>query len=149
MTKLQEDLLGLYNTLTDFSEATLLDPKPRPINVNFSEGLNSLCFEQKNLKVALSVLNYYCSGLKKIKDAYLLPEDYDTLMADLSKVINKGYLLHERVCVAPMKYGFKLYETPQGIAGLQDGPQLLGSFEFVTSNSWVFKKIIKMRYEGF
>ena len=144
MIRLQDDILEVYNMLTDFSSNTL---SGLPIKVEYSESLNALCFEQKGLRVAISVLNYYCESLKYLKETYLLPEDYDILMSSLSRVIESGVLIHDRVCVAPVKYGFRIYETPGQTISLKDGPQLLVDLRFVSGNSWLFKKIIKFKYK--
>ena len=144
MIRLQDDLLEVYNMLTDFSSNTL---SGLPIKVEYSESLNALCFEQKGLRVAISLLNYYCESLKHLKETYLLPEDYDILMASLSRVIESGVLIHDRGCKSPVKYGFRIYETPGQTISLKDGPQLLGDLRFVSGNSWLFKKIIKFKYK--
>jgi hypothetical protein len=148
MVRLQDDILGIYNSLTDFSANTLLGPINLPIRVSYSESLNSLCFEQKGLKVAISVLNYYCKGLKNLKETYLYPEDYDKLMSALSGLIGSGVLLHDRVCLAPEVYGFSIYETTAQTALLKDGPQLLTTFRFVSGNSWFFKKVTQFKYKN-
>lgn len=145
MTRLQDDILGVYNSLTDFSNNTLSGPVQLPIKVEYSESLNALCFEQKGLKVAVSSLNYYCENLKNLKETYLLPEDYDRLMGSLSGIIGSGILLHDRVCLSPSRFGFRLYETQLG--ALKEGPQFLVDIKFVSGNSWLFKKIIKLKYK--
>lgn len=145
MTRLQEDLLGVYNTLTDFSEATITSPSPIPIRVSYSESLNSLCFEQKGLKVAVNVLNYYCENLKDLKESYLYPEDYDLLMSTLAGLIGKGVLLDERICVAPKKYGFDIYET--NTRSYKDGPQKLASLKFTSGNSRLFRLVTKLKFK--
>lgn len=147
MIRLQDDVLLIYNSLTDFSKNTLLAPKLLPVKVGYSESSNSLTFEQQGLKVSLPVLNYFCKNLKSLKETYLLPEDYDILMDTLSRVIESGVLIHDRVCVSPIKYGFEIYETKNNTQLLKDGPQLIGRFEFVSGNSWIFKKLIKLKYE--
>ena len=146
MTRLQDDLLSIYNSLTDFSKNTLQIPTRMPIKVSYSEGLNSLCFEQHGLKVALSVLNYYCENLKNLKESYLLPDDYDKLMSTLASVIGGGVLLHDRLCLAPKKYGFTLYETRGNF--LKEGPQFIAEVNFVSGDSWLFKKIVKTRFKN-
>lgn len=148
MVRLQDDILGVYNSLTDFSTNTLLGPVNLPIKVGFSESLNALCFEQKGLKVAISVLNYYCRELKNLKETYLLPEDYDRLMSSLSGIIGSGVLLHDRVCLAPEKYGFSIYETTPQTKLLKEGPQLLMSTKFTSGNSWLFKKVTQFKYRN-
>ena len=144
MTRLQDDLIEIYNLLTDFSEETLT--KGTPVKVGYSESLNALCFEQKGLKIAVSALNYYCENLKNLKETYLLPIDYDILMSSLSKSITSGVLIQDRVCVSPRKYGFLLYDVPKVVSKLKDGPQLLADIRIASGNSWLFKKIIKFKY---
>lgn len=148
MIRLQDDILSIYNSLTDFSSNTLLGPIKYPIKVYYSESLNSLCFEQKGLKVAISVLNYYCRDLLNLKESYLSPGDYDSMMSALSGLIGSGVLIHDRVCVAPVKYGFEIYETPSKTATLKEGPQFVASVKFVSGNSWLFKKCIKYKYKN-
>ena len=87
------------------------------------------------------------NDLKYLKETYLLPGDYDFLMSSLSKVIESGLLLHDRVCLAPIEFGFKVYETPSQTTRLKDGPQLLGIFKFISGNSWLFKKVTKHKYK--
>lgn len=147
MTRLQDDIIYIYNTLTDFSRNTLLRPRQLPIRVSFSESLNSLCFEQRGLKVSLPVLNYYCLSLKFLKNTYLLPSDYDKMMDSFSQVISSGSLLHDRVCLAPEEYGFSIYDTPNRTVTLKEGPQLLCRIRLVSGNSWLFKKITTLKYE--
>lgn len=147
MTRLQEDILLVYNSLTDFSKNTLLAPIQWPIKVSFSESLNSLTFEQKGLKVSIPILNYYCKDLRFLHDTYLKPEDYDYLMDTLSRVIESGVLIHDRVCLSPVRYGFEVYETKSHTQYLKEGPQLIGKIRFVSGNSWLFKKLIHLKYE--
>lgn len=147
MIRLQEDLLNVYNLLTEFSKGTLLGPYPVPIKVEYSESLNSLCFEQRGLKISVNVLNYYCQNLRDLKKTFLLPEDYIYLMDELSRVINTGALLHDRVCLGPEKYGFSLYDMVPGIQNLKLGPVLIGKFKFVSGNSWLFRKLTNRKYE--
>lgn len=147
MVRLQDDILLIYNSLTDFSETTLLAPIKLPIRVRYSESSNSLSFEQRGLKVSIPVLNYYCKNLRFL-DTYLVPEDYDYLMETLSRIIESGVLLHDRVCLAPVKYGFEVYDTSPQTLLLKEGPQLIGEAKFISGNSWLFKKIIKFKYEG-
>lgn len=148
MIRLQDDILNIYNSLTDFSANTLLSPVKLPIRVTYSESLNALCFEQKGLKIAISILNYYCRELNNLRNTYLYPEDYDRLMSSLSGLISSGVLLHDRICLSPDKYGFSLYDTEQKITLLKKGPQLLTSIKFVSGNSWFFKKVTQFRYKN-
>lgn len=145
MIRLQDDILGIYNSLTDFSGNTILGPIQYPIRVTFSESLNSLCFEQKGLKVAIYSLNYYCENLTNLKDSYLLPEDYDKLMSTLSDLVNGGKLLEDRVCLSPKPYGFKVYLMSRNLP--KEGPQLLADIKFISGNSWIRRKLIKLVYK--
>lgn len=147
MTKLQEDIIDIYNTLADFSKDTLLAPVQLPIRVGYSESLNSLTFEQRGRKVSIPVLNYYCKNLKLIKETYLIPADYDLLMGSLTRIIDSGSLLNDRVCISPVKYGFEVFETKPTFQLVKEGPQMIGKVRFISGNSWLFKKLIKLRYE--
>ena len=146
MVRLQDDILLIYNSLTDFSETTLLSPIKLPIKVKYSESLNSLTFEQRGRKVSIPVLNYYCKNLKFL-DTYLIPEDYDYLMGTLSRIIESGVLLHDRVCLSPINYGFEIYDTNSYTQYQKEGPQLIGEVKFISKNSWLFKKLTKLKYE--
>lgn len=145
MTLLQEDILGIYNSLTDFSKETLQTSEHLPIRVQFSETLNSVCFEQKGRKIAIGALNYFCKDLKNIKETYLLPVDYDYLMSSLLSVIKSGALLHDRVCICPEKYGFKIYETDP--YRVQDGPKIIADIKIISGNSWLFRQIVKRKFK--
>ena len=147
MARFQDDILVIYNSLTDFSETTLLSPERLPIVVRFSESLNSLTFEQKGRKISIPVLNYYCKNLKFLKNTYLLPDDYDYLMGTLSRIIESGVLLHDRVCLSPIRYGFEVYDTNSRTQYLKEGPQLIGRVVFASGNSWLFRKLIHLKYE--
>lgn len=146
MVRLQDDILLIYNSLTDFSETTLLSPIKLPIKVKYSESLNSLTFEQRGRKVSIPVLNYYCKNLKFL-DTYLISEDYDYLMGTLSRIIESGVLLHDRVCLSPINYGFEIYDTNSYTQYQKEGPQLIGEVKFISKNSWLFKKLTKLKYE--
>lgn len=150
MTKLQEDLLQVYNALVVFSKSTLSDVIQRPIVVSYRPEYNSLVFRQGGKEVMLQVLNYYCGFLKNIKTTYLLPKDYDNLMANLSSIISSGKLIEERVLVSPEPYGFEIYMTdPKNTAEYKNGPQLLCSCKFVSDNSWFFRMITRIRYKNY
>ena len=145
MTRLQDDVLSIYNSLTEFSKETLLNPVHLPIKVSYSESLNSLCFEQRGYKVAVNPLNYYCENLKDLKETYLLPEDYDLMMSSLARLIGSGVLLHDRVCLSPIKYGFRIYDVRPGM--LKEGPQLIDEVVVVSSNSWLFRAVTKQKFK--
>lgn len=146
MTRLQDDILELYNTLTEFSDRTLQGLIHYPIHVYYDDEFKSVCFEQKGKKIVLSVLNYYCENLKNLKNSYLLPKDYDSLMFSLSEMIKSGSMLHDRICVSPMKYGFSLYETSG--RSYESGPLEIGTAKFVSGNSWLFRFMVKLRYKN-
>lgn len=146
MTRLQDDILEFYNTLQEFSKETLEGPIKTPIKVTFEKEHNSISFEQKGRKIFLPTLNYYCGSLKKIKNSWLLPDDYDQLMGNLQKVIGSGVLIQDRVCVSPEIYGFDIYKTEVSTKTFGEGPQLLESFRFVSGTSWIFKLIAKLKY---
>ena len=150
MTKLQDDLLQIYNALVVFSKSTLSDVVPTPIVVKFLEEQNTLCFEQKGKIVCLQVLNHYCGFLRNIKETYLMPKDYDFLMGSLSSIIGSGKLLEERVLVSPELYGFDIYLTNSKVTSeFKLGPVLLCTCRFVTQNSWLFRLITKFRYRNY
>lgn len=148
MTKLQDDLLQIYNALVVFSKSTLNDVIPTPIVVTYREEHNALVFKQKGKEVMLQVLNYYCGYLKNIKKTYLLPKDYDILMGNLSDIIGSGKLLEDRVLVSPEPYGFEIYMTDSRTTEFKKGPTLLSTCRFVTDNSWFFRMITKFRYKS-
>ncbi len=149
MTKLQDDLLQIYNALVVFSKSTLSDVVPMPIVVKYHQEYNSIVFEQKGKSVMLQVLNHYCGFLRNIKKTYLLPKDYDFLMGSLSSIIGSGKLLEERVLVSPELYGFDIYKTDTRTSEIKNGPILLCSCRFVSQNSWLFRMITKIRYKSY
>lgn len=150
MTKLQEDLLNIYNSLTIFSKDTITSAFPSPIKVYYELDSRMLVFEQKNHSVRQILPSYYCFDLKRLpnKDnpTYLLPEDYDYLMSNLSNAINSGELLKDRTMVSPTKYGFDIYSVANSTL-LQDGPTVLASMKFVSSDSFWFKFKTKRKYK--
>ena len=148
MTKLQDDLLQIYNALVVFSKSTLGDVISRPIVVSYLPEHNSIRFRQNGKEVMLQVLNYYCGFLKNIKTTYLLPKDYDILMSNLSMVIGSGKLIEERVLVSPEPYGFEIYMTDSKTTEFSKGPQLLCSCKFVSDNSWLFRIMTKLKYKN-
>jgi hypothetical protein len=142
MTRLQDDIIGVYNSLVEFSEQTLSNGLP--IKVKYEESFNALSFEQRGKKVIVQSLNYYCENLKFL-NTYILPTEYDNLMSSLSGLIGSGIMIRERLMVAPKKYGFDLYET-DGF-NLKDGPQKVGSVDLVYWNSWFFRKYVELIYK--
>lgn len=148
MTRLQDDILEIYNVLQEFSKETLEGPVKFPIKVNYEKDHNSLVFEQKGRKSYVPILNYYCGHLKEIKNTWLLPEDYNRLMNNLQTVIASGVLIHDRVLVSPEYYGFDIYETIITTKTVSDGPQVMGTARFVSGTSWIFKAITKFKYRS-
>lgn len=148
MTRLQDDLLGLYNDLVNLSKATLENKIQQPIKVTFEENMNSLSFEQAGKKIYSQVPLYYGGKIKEIKDTWLLPKDYDYLMGTLSQLLQDGILIKDRVCISPEVYGFDVYLTDQNTLKFKNGPVLLGQVRFCSGNSWLFKKLIHYKYDA-
>lgn len=145
MTTIQNDLLDIYNNLVIFSKATLQEEIQRPIVVRFDKEFNSVVFEQQGNSVRLSLPIYYSLGLDSIKETYLLPKDYDSLMSNLSRLIASGKLLEDRVCLSPENYGFDIYYVD--MKQFWKGPEIIGRIRFISGNSWLFKFITKIKYE--
>lgn len=142
MTRLQDDILGVYNSLTEFSDGTLTNGLP--LKVKYDESFNALSFEQRGKKVMIQSLNYYCENLKFL-DTYMLPVEYNNLMQSLANLIGSGIMIRDRIMISPKKYGFDLYET-DGM-NLKEGPQRIASIELVYWNSWVFRKYVELIYK--
>lgn len=148
MTTLQSDLLEIYNSLVKFSETTLNTNFPVPIKVYFEKENNLLVFEQKGLSVRISLPVYYCLALDELDKkhpTYLLPEDYDYLMASLSGLIGSGDLTKDRTILSPENYGFDIYAT--NVRELWKGPEIIGSIRFVSGTSWLFRFIVSKKYK--
>lgn len=145
MTTIQNDLLDIYNNLVIFSKATLQEEIQRPIVVKFDKEFNSVVFEQQGNSVRLSLPIYYSLGLDSIKETYLLPKDYDSLMSNLSRLVASGKLLEDRVCLSPENYGFDIYYVD--MKQFWKGPEIIGRIRFISGNSWLFKFITKIKYE--
>ena len=146
MTTLQTDLLEIYNSLVAFNEKTIKSNFPKPILVRFEKASNLLVFEQAGTSVRLGLTNYYCLALEDLeKPTYLLPEDYDYLMANLSQLINSGELLKDRTALSPENYGFDIYGV--NLQELWKGPDKLGTVRFVSGTSWLFKFLVKRKYK--
>ena len=149
MTTIQDDLLEIYNSLVKFNDETLKSQFPAPIKVWFEPESRMLVFNQKSTTVRLWLANYYSLGLDSIpksKFTYLLPEDYDTLMWNLSEVIKSGKLLEDRTCLSPENYGFDIYTVDK-----KDpirGPQVLGSIRFVSGTGFLFRFLTKLRFNN-
>lgn len=147
--KIQEDLLSLYNDLVGLSKTTLESINQKPIKVTFEEGMNSISFEQAGNKIYSRIPLLYSGKISEIKDTYLLPKDYDYLMGTLNQLIQGGKLKDERICISPEVYGFDVYLTEISTLRIKEGPILIGQVRFVSGNSWLFKKLIKIKYGTF
>lgn len=146
MTKLQEDMLEIYNSFVMFSKETLEGPVPIPIKVSYSEEYKSLIYMQRGKTLYLQIPNYYSKDLMDIKDSFLLPEDYDYNMSTLGTLISSGILIKERTTVAPMKYGFDLY-APDSLK-MELGSQVIGKIRFVSSCNPIWKWVINRKYKN-
>lgn len=146
MTKLQEDLLEIYNSLVIFSKETLEGPVPIPIKVTYNLEHKSLVYTQRGKTVYLQMPNNYSKELMNIKDSFLLAEDYDYVMSTLSSLIGAGILLKDRTTVAPMKYGFDLY-SPDPLK-MELGSQIIGRIRFVSSCNPIWKWITNRKYKN-
>lgn len=143
MTKLQEDLIGMYNSLVVFNKNTITDPYPIPIKVKFDKEGNFLILEQRGNYVCLYQPIYYCFGLDKIKPTLLLPNDYDLLMYNLKAAIDSGKLLDDRTCLTPTEFGFDIYSAD--VQELSKGPKLIASCKLISSNNWLFRCIARIK----
>lgn len=149
MTTLMDDLKSLYNDLTTFNEGTILNQFPLPIKVQFNKERNALFFEQRGKSILSHVPVYYSLGLREDLEnpTWLLPQDYDRLMASLYHVImdGNGYLLRDRTCLSPENYGFSIYS--QDPHEPWKGPELISTIRFISGNNWLWKKWICRKYK--
>lgn len=146
MTKLQEDMLEIYNSFVIFSKETLEGPVPIPIKVTYDKEYKSLVYTQRGKTLYLQIPNYYSMDLLDIEDSFLLPEDYDYNMSTLGTLISNGVLIKERTTVAPMKYGFDIYSPDLG--KLELGSQVVGKIRFVSSCNPIWKWITNRKYKN-
>lgn len=146
MTTLQNDLLEIYNSLVIFSDSTIKSGVfANPIKVFYEKDNRLLVFEQKGKSARLGIPTYYSLALEDIqKPTYLLPQDYDYLMATLQSLIMSGDLLKERTCLSPENYGFDLYAV--NLREPTKGPDIIGKVRFISGNSWFFKWRTKLKY---
>lgn len=142
MTRLQDDLLGLYNELVEFKNNS-------PIKVTFEDNMNSLSFEQDGKKIYSQVPLWYGGKINEIKDTYLVPKDFDYLLGILNQLLQDGIFIKDRVCISPEIYGFDVYLTDSNTLKFRNGPVLLGQIRFCSGNSWIFKKLTKIKYGTF
>lgn len=147
MTRLQEDLIEIYNSLVVFSNTTVNTNLPAPIKVWYEKDSRLLVFEQKGNSVRLGWPIYYCLGLEDlVKPTYLLPDDYDYLMSTLRDLVNSGELIKDRTALSPEDYGFDIYAT--NLKELWKGPGIIGSVRFISGISWWFKFKTKRKYKN-
>ena len=105
-----------------------------------------LVFEQNTKSVRLRTPVFYCEDLVNLtKPTYLLPEDYDYLMANLQSAITSGNLIKDRVILSPERYGFDIYITDE--KELWKGPKLISSTRFVSGNNFLFKWLTRKKYK--
>lgn len=135
---LSEDLLGLYNSLISADVNV-------PIGVTYSRQNRCLVFSQYSWRMDSSVLNYYCSNLTEIKNTVLLPEDTKELLDTLKLLVESGQLLNGRILISPTRYGMDIYKANP--MNLSLGPIKLGSIKLVTSNNWLFRLIVRLRFK--
>lgn len=148
MTTLQNDILEIYNTLILFSDETVKSQFPIPIEVYYEKESRLLVFHQKGNTARLWLPVYYCLGLEDIDEnhkTYLIPEDYDTLMFTLKKMINSGELIKDRTTLSPENYGFDIYAT--NLKELWKGPDIIGSIRFISGKGKLFNWWIKYKYK--
>lgn len=146
MTKLQEDMLEIYNSFVMFSKETLEGPVPIPIKVTFSEEYKSLVYTQRGKTLYVQIPNYYSQNLREIKDSFLLPEDYDYNMSTLGTLINSGVLIKDRTTIAPVKYGFDIFASDP--LKMELGSQVIGKIRFVSSCNPIWKWVINRKYRN-
>lgn len=144
MIKLQEDLISIYNSLTEFGNNTLNGGLP--LRVTYDSESKVLVFSQQAKTLFMVIPNYYSKSLLDIKDSFLLPEDYEYVMASLRDMINSGKLLEDRTTLSPEDYGFSIYSINPLKPEL--GPQLLGRIRFITSNNPIWIWWMRRKYKN-
>lgn len=144
MSRLQDDLLEVYNNLVELNEVVLGD-NPCPVAVEYDEGMGCLSFKVPQKGLYLRPLNWYIIRPDQVKPTWLLPEDYDELMAGLQKVIKAGRLVQERICLAPKESGFDLYLADS--RNLSRGAALIGEFRFWSGTGKWFNWTTKRKYK--
>lgn len=135
---IKADLLELYNNLINVKVDL-------PVGVMYSKPNRCVVFTQYSWRMDVSMLNYYCSDLVKIKRTILLPEDLRKLLDNLKLLINSPMITKDKVLVSPTKYGFNVYRTNPNNLSL--GPIKLGEIKLISSNNWLFRKIVNIRYK--
>lgn len=147
MTTLQNDLLEIYNSLLIFNKDTIVTQQPVPIKVSYEEKYGMLLFEQRGNSVRLQLPIYYCLAFETLANnpTYLLPKDYDELMASLSELLASGVLIEDRTCISPENYGFDVYSV--NMKEFWKGTSRIGRIRFISGTSWLFKLITRRRYK--
>lgn len=135
---IERDLLEFYNNLIN-AKVNI------PIGVTYSKSNRCLVFTQYGWRMDVSILNYYCKDLVKIKRTVLLPEDTKELLDTIKLLINSLQLGQDRILISPIKYGLEIYRANP--MNLSIGPIKLGRLKFITSNRWLFRKIVNYTYK--
>lgn len=136
---IERDLLGFYNNLINV-DVNL------PIGVMYSKANRCLVFTQYNWRMDVGILNYYCKDLVKIKRTALLPEDTKYLLDTLKSLISSAKLNQDRILVSPTRYGMDIYRANP--MNLDVGPIKLGELKFISSNNWLFRLIVNIKYKN-
>ena len=145
MSRLQDDLLEVYNNLVELSEVVLGDT-PCPVAVEFDQGMGCLSFKVPSRGIYLRALNNYIIRPDLVPVTWLLPRDFDALMSGLSRVIRSGKLLQERVCLSPGTAGFELFLADP--RNLMKGAMSLGTFRFWSGEGPWFRWRVSRKYRG-
>lgn len=146
---LQDDILGIYNSLTIFSKETVTSKLPRPISVKADPETGVLAFEQKGQAVYVGQPQWYSFdlpslGLSKVP-AWLWPEDYNYLMSTLLALIeDPNLLIRDRVLISPQKYGFDVLRVNE--QNLSKGPELRGQVRFISGKGKLFNWYTKRKF---
>lgn len=136
---IERDLLEFYNNLINV-DVNL------PIGVTYSIQNRCLVFTQYSWRMDVGCLNYYCKDLVKIKRTVLLPEDTKDLLDSLKTLIESSKLNQDRILVSPIKYGLEIYRANP--MNLSLGPIRISRLRFITSNKWLFRKIVNFKYKN-
>lgn len=144
MPRLQDELLEVYNNLSEISD-TVLGDHPSPVSVSFDTRMGCLAFKVYSKSLYLRQLNYYLLRPDKIKNAWLLPGDYDELMSSFLRLIKSGRLIQDHILVTPDYNGFQIYQTDP--RNLSRGPQELGTLTFVSGQGRWFSWRVRQKYK--
>lgn len=136
---IDRDLLELYNNLINVKVDI-------PVGVMYSRLNKCLVFTQYSWRMDVGILNYYCKDLINLRRTVLSPEDTRNLLDTLKSLITSAQLGKDRILISPIKYGMEIYRANPMNLGL--GPIKLGTLRFVTSNSWLFRKVVNFKYKN-